>query len=412
MVRDLHASDIIETSVLHFYGWWQFSVCLFAFMALMAIWWHIGRKQGDFGQVWLALSVFCWSLSGAFEIGFSLVMDDDYKKLESYFRQSNTHQPELVPSLGPPPPKDIETSIERISRSNHILEGFRSILSLFNSLFILLALPWFRYIPARIKPLIKSNIWPLLIGLPFAFSILPTITSMISNQSTILLSQLDVYYALLTLIFLGWVLWASFAKRRLFLLACLSIVCIFITLIAQFYKLFGSDINLTLFSAIFKTSLIMLFFALALSWVKELSEVILPSAERLFLSLSKNLSDRGKWEYTLNLQGYPDHKLREVQLSQSNYFLLEKFVTQKIADGQGWLEIKPKSDKRSSKQYDIRDHNELKRLLHSILDGLLGKQLWTNEHHLAPFKASFFETADNQSRKIRLKPPTSNLSLE
>ncbi|MFL1896849.1 hypothetical protein ACJRPK_14175 [Aquimarina sp. 2-A2] len=60
-----------EETIL-FYGWWQFAACLFAFIALMAIWWHIGKKQNDFGQVWLALSILCWSLSGLAEIYFTL----------------------------------------------------------------------------------------------------------------------------------------------------------------------------------------------------------------------------------------------------------------------------------------------------------------------------------------------------
>ena len=56
--------NLIDIRLQLFYGWWQFVVCLFAFAAMMAIWKHIGRKQGDFGMVWLALSVLCWNISG------------------------------------------------------------------------------------------------------------------------------------------------------------------------------------------------------------------------------------------------------------------------------------------------------------------------------------------------------------
>jgi len=51
-----------------FYGWWQLTVCLFAFLALIAIWYHLGKKQNDFGQVLLACSILCWSVSGGMEI--------------------------------------------------------------------------------------------------------------------------------------------------------------------------------------------------------------------------------------------------------------------------------------------------------------------------------------------------------
>ncbi|MEO0583544.1 MAG: hypothetical protein AAF135_15070, partial [Bacteroidota bacterium] len=90
----------MNSEVISFYGWWQFSVCLFAFFALLSIWWHIGKKQHDFGQVWLALSVLCWGISGAFEIYFT----------------------------------------SRGITSGYVIDGWRSIWSLLNSLFILLAL--------------------------------------------------------------------------------------------------------------------------------------------------------------------------------------------------------------------------------------------------------------------------------
>ena len=61
----------MSPDILKFYGWWQFSVCSFAFMALVAIWYHIGRKQKDFGQLWLAFSVLCWSCSGLVEVYFA-----------------------------------------------------------------------------------------------------------------------------------------------------------------------------------------------------------------------------------------------------------------------------------------------------------------------------------------------------
>ena len=62
---------MINPDLLSFYGWWQFSTCLFAFLGLIGIWYHLGRKKGDFGQIWLALSILCWCISGLVEIYFS-----------------------------------------------------------------------------------------------------------------------------------------------------------------------------------------------------------------------------------------------------------------------------------------------------------------------------------------------------
>ena len=358
-----------NADIIQFYGWWQMTVCLFAFLALMAIWWHLGRKQGDIGQVWLALSILSWSFSGATEVYFS---------------------------------------VSGLSESNGVyLEGARSIFSLFNSLFILMALPWFRYLPNIFKPVIQSNYWKIIIGLPFIFSLLPTISRMVSGNPMAFISELDVYYALLTLSFLGFVLWESFEQRRLKMLAWLSLICIITTLIAQLYKLTGSAVNLTLFSAIFKTTLIMLFFALALSWVKELSSILIPDSKYLFLSFDRVKNEKQKFDHYILLKGIPG-KDQAIAVSQSHFNLLLKFA-QKNVSNSGWLEVKPKNDPRPNQQYDIKDHNEVKRLTTALLDGLFGKNQWTKEQHETPLKQAIFDTS--KERKIALAIPKENIII-
>ena len=361
----------VNSELLAFYGWWQFAVCLFAFLALIAVWWHIGKKQDDFGQVWLALSVLCWSISGALEV---------------YFTQNSSH-------------------------STTVLEGWRSILSLLNSLFILLALPYFRYLPKRLIQIIKSKYWIYIIGFPFLFSFFPTLSKMVSGKSFGIISELDVYYAILTLGFLGYVLWESFAKRRLKALAWLSLVCILITLVAQLYKLTDSSINLTLFSAIFKTSLIMIFFALALSWVKELSENVIPIAQHFHIGFVKQKNKKGKQEQFVLLKGLPGENERKVILTPALFELFKKFAERKKNRSDGWLEIKPKSYSGTKKEYDIKDYNEIKRLLAALLDGLFGKENWTQDHHLKPLRGILFEMSEKQKRKIRLAIPADNIQL-
>ncbi len=234
-------------------------------------------------------------------------------------------------------------------------DGWRSIFSLLNSLFILLALPWFRFIPKKIEHIIKSNYWIYIIGLPFLFSILPTLNKMIFGKSMGLISELDVYYALLTLIFLGVVLWGSFAKRRLQILAWLSLITIIVTLVAQLYKLTDELVNLTLFSAIFKTALIMLFFALALSWVKELAENIIPPSHQLFIRFFQE-KDQGRIAKFVVLVGLPGSEERKIKLNNASYDLFVRFAKKKMEEEKGWLEIKPKNN-QSNKLFDINDHN-------------------------------------------------------
>ncbi|MDW3195362.1 MAG: hypothetical protein R8G66_23500 [Cytophagales bacterium] len=358
----------IDQEILWFYGWWQLIVCLFAFMGLLAIWWHLGKKQGDLGQVWLALSILCWSLSGATEVIFI-----------SFF-QNPDHAP--------------------------YLNGLRSVFSLSNSLFILLGLPWFRYLPERIAPVIKSKSWTIIVLIPFGFSILPTISRVFFSREIGLIYEPDIYYGIFTLFFLGGVLWESFQKRRLKWLAWLSLTCILTTLLAQLLKHPSFEINPALLSAIFKTFLIMIFFALALSWVKELSEHVIPAAKYLQLQLIEEKHPTGKMEHRVKFFGIPNTQA-EFQLSPALFELLSKFI-QAFHDGEGWLEIKPKSDERTNRSYDIQDHNQIKRLLVGMLDGLYGKGQWNKELHELPLRQTLFEMSEKRERKIRLAIPAKN----
>ena len=364
----------VANQILVFYGWWELSTCFFAFVALIGIWYHIGRKQNDFGQVWLALSILCWSISGAVEI---LHVND-------FILNSN---------------------------SQIQIEGWRSILSLFNSLFILLALPWFQYLPKKFEPLIKSSYWKFIVGLPFLFSLLPTISKMYSGNSYAIMNELDVYYSVLTLGFLGVVLWTSFSKRKLHILAWLSIVFIIITFIAQLFKFSDSATDMLLFSAIFKTSLIMIFFALALSWVKEIAEIIIPASKNIKIEFSKNKTESGRYEHQVILNGINAAEENHITLSPSLYELLLKFAERKKSNSDDWLEIKPKGDQRG-KEYDINDYNEIKRILQRLLDGLFGKDNWTKNKHELPLKLALFEMSEKRERKIRLAIPSENIILK
>lgn len=369
--------------ILYYFGFWQTFTCLFAFIGLIAIWYHIGRKKGDFGQVWLALSILCWSISGMVEVEYG-------HQLSVYLASPDVNDPEWF------------------SSTEATLTGWRSILSLLNSLFILLALPWFRYLPKFLEPIIKSSYWPLIVGLPFLFSLLPTISKLVTGGGVQFISELDVYYSILTLAILGWVLWESFVKRRLKLLAYLSVVCIITTFAAQLFKLTSLEENQILFSAIFKTSLIMIFFALALSWVKDLTERIAIKSEDIYFHLSKVKTGR-TFQNTLATRGILDGSTKTINLTNKNYDLLSRFVTKRKSGD--WLEIKPKSDNRSGKSYDINDHNEIKRLLASVLDGIYGKELWSKTEHEQPLKAALFEISKEQERMIQLAIPADNCSI-
>ena len=331
------------------FGYWGAGACGFAAAALLGIWWHIGRRTGDRGQVCLAASVGLWAVSGVVEVAFA-------------GRLARAAELGLDPGA----------ALLRLA-------AWRSCLSLANSLFILLALPWFRYLPRGLQGLVTGATWPLVVGLPFALALLPTLRQLAGGAPAPLVSELDVYYALLTLGFLGAVLWTSFARRRLPALAALTVACVGMAVGAQALKLGAAPGAQVALAAVFKTCLVMLFFALALSWVRELTETarpVLAAAASLALLPGRRVRLAG-----LSDGPAPAGEVAPFTLTPALYDLLARFAerrTTEAPDG-GWLHIKPKHEARPRRAYDIRDHNEVRRLLHALLDGLYGAGNWARE---------------------------------
>lgn len=154
----------------------------------------------------------------------------------------------------------------------------------------------------------------------------------------------------------------------------------------------------------------MIFFALALSWVKELSENSIPKTADISLQFEVN-REKDKIERTVSFGGFSGRGIRKIRLTSAQYDLLHQFAKlQKTQEGH-WLEIKPKNGPSKNKRYDISDYNEIKRLLIALLDGLFGKGNWTKEQHLNPLKNSLFELSEKRERKIRLRLPPGNIHL-
>lgn len=154
----------------------------------------------------------------------------------------------------------------------------------------------------------------------------------------------------------------------------------------------------------------MIFFALALSWVKELSENTIPGTD--YISLFFEVLRKGdKVERTVSFAGFTGRGNRKVQLTSAQYELFHQFAKLRKTHPDDWLEIRPKSLPAKNKRYDIGDYNEVKRLLFSLLDGLFGKGNWTKEQHLTPLKDALFELSKRRERKIRLRVPPSNINL-
>lgn len=372
----------MNTDLYYFYGYWQIIVCSFAFLALLSIWRHITRgedwRERDFGLVWLAVAVMMWAFSGILEV-------------------------QQARALGGPQ-----------AFNPFPYEGLKSMLSIFNSAFILLALPRFRHIPRIVFPIVRSESWRLLVWITFIFAVLLTLLMLLGAvvpTKTTFVYSVDFIYAVFTLFFLGLVLWASFARRQLKSLSYLSAISILFTLAAQVLKLGGPEFWKILISSAFKTILIMLFFALALSWIEELSKAFYRTRpQEMHALLLKKKTRLQKLEYLLVLTVPPRIQTQQIQLTEKNFQLFQTFAQKRKTSGAdaGWLEIQPKSG--PPKTYDIKDYNQISRLLDAILNECFGLGGWTAEADKKPLKEALFEYGAN--RKIRLRMAPGNISME
>ncbi len=151
----------------------------------------------------------------------------------------------------------------------------------------------------------------------------------------------------------------------------------------------------------------MLFFALALSWVKDLIFPTVPISSELNLAIPKPGEGRD-----VILNGIPGREKIEISLSPMPLSLLRSFAVRRCESPDGWMEIKPKSRGISARKYDINDYNEIKRLLTALLDGIYGKDCWSKNLHEIPLKNALFEMSEKRERKIRLVLPRQNISLD
>ena len=365
-------------SLFRFYGWWQLMVGAFGSIALFAIWNHITKdqesKDKDFGLVWLALAVFAWAMSGLVDIFYvnTLLRND--------------------PS----------------SINNTAYEGMRSIFSMLNSALILLALPCFKHIPKAINGIVKSETWRFLVITTFIFSALITmlmILGIIVPSKVAFINSADLIYAVFTLIFLGLVLWSSFEKRGLKSLAYLSAICIACTLVAQVLKLEDAQFWKIFFSCTFKTILIMLFFALALSWVEELSKSYLPKPEDMHLVFIKKKNGLNKFIYSTILTIPPKIQTQQIVFTEKPFELFLKFAEKRMfaeTEKESWLEIQPRSHKKGD--YDIKDYNQINRILDNILNETYGPNNWTSEEERQTLKQALFDYQKNRKIRLRISP--------
>ena len=374
-----------------FFGYWQVVVCLFAFVALMAIWNNFSKNQlnntQDQGLWWLSFSILVWAFSGGLEIYYGIY----FESIQSNYKQQL------------------------------LLNSGRSLLSILNSTFILLSLPFFKYVPTvgPLKRIMEPASWKIWILTLAGFVLVLTCclttilyqlpsSSVSTNQFlTSATNMIDVFYAFLTLLILGITLWNSFDQRNFRALAILTVICIGFTVIAQVMKMGGYDFWGIFFSCTFKTMLIMIFFALALTWVaEEIEAEFIPEPASMLLSFAPLQNGRKqKIIFTLPNQFHSE----EIWMNQAPYQLLQKFAERRLNESpqEGWLKIKPKG---TNLKHDIASYNQIKSIFKDLLNHKYGKGNWS-EQELNFLRKALIERHQQKDGLYRLRLPAPSIQV-
>lgn len=381
-----------DKSVYIFFGSWQIVVCFFAFAALITIWLHFSRNQvasaRDKGLWWLSLSVLVWAFSGGLELAYVF----------NYEASTNKTDFDIAANSG------------------------RSILSILNSTFILFSLPYFKHKPATavFERILEPKSWSFWIKIIAAIFILLTVSTTIFSLSmsnagsqvadTLLktINVADILYAFLTLIILGIALWTSFDARGLRVMAALTVFCIAFTFVAQVFKILDNDFLGIFFSCAFKTMLIMIFFALALSWVaEEIENEYLPKLDALSLDVL-NAPEGKKSMIILSIP--PAILNQQISMNKAPFIVLESFARKRKTEGEkgGWLKVKPKN---ADTRHDIKDYNQIKSIFKEILNHLYGKGNWSNQE-LNFIRKSLIERHPQKEGFYRLRITPSKIKFE
>ena len=364
-----------------FFGYWQIIVCLFAFAALMGIWHHFTTHRPDStqdkGLVWLAMSVLVWVFSGILEVLFS-------------------------------------TGILELEKESILIHGSRSTLSILNSTFILLSLPYFKHKPNQesINRLLEPRPWTFWVSVITVLFILLTLLFTIfltyipteqwyGEEPALLrtINVIDVIYAFLTLAMLSLVLWYSFEARNLRILAWLTIVCILFTIGGQAFKMLANDFWGVFFACTFKTMLIMIFFALALSWVAEaLEEEYLPELGAIKIAFPGQLNGK---KHLIKLHLPPNLENQSIWFNPAPYLMIFKFAERRRSEApnEGWLKMKPKG---VNTRHDIGSYNQMKSIFKEVLNHQHGKGNWSN-HELNFIRMALIEKHPHKDGYYRLR---------
>ncbi len=366
------------------------ALSFFASLILFFIWKYIHNKKktSDHGILFISLAMFTWFLSAMLMI---VVTNDDI---------------------------------------NIILNGLFSTL---NSGFLLLAFMYFDHKPIFFSRISSKSQWKnfvmLICILVFIINIASLLYIKITGNVTIVKWAVlpDLILSFITVVILGFSLFETFKNRKLVWVGRMSILVVLLIVSTQLigvceefgYDLFvkrkfdGYDISLTALFIRFiaRALLIIIFFALASSWLFELLHLPRPQ-DFDFRMYVANDEEKNKLciEYTLR----PNIINRKILLSNSKptnpYLLLTKFAYhRKYAsdEEEQYLIVAPRGVTRGKatplqrEKIDIYDHNQMTQIIN-----LLNSEGITNMQH-----GDLFEKTNFRQYRLRIHPDNIKIDL-
>lgn len=239
-----------QKTIKIFFSIWVIFVGAFSALGLFILWRNLiaDEKQGktDKGLLWLSLSLMIWVIGGI-SILISLLVTE---AADGAAKEDAPKWPTIIIAA----------------------------ISILNGVFILLSFPYFRHKPTYIKVALDSPLYPVAVWIlgGVVFWLIPVSLVISGTAEDEAIYVFDTVFAVFTLGFLGYMLHHTFQKRRIRHLGSLAIVVLVITIIAQALKIGGEPVAFYryLTAAVYMSLLVMLFFALAYSWLKEKGEKI------------------------------------------------------------------------------------------------------------------------------------------
>lgn len=316
---------------------------------LIAIWLKIQKTKDqesknektvyDYGLIWIACAIFCWTLSGTWLL--------------------------------------LKETVIRYS-SEELYQGIRSLISTFNNMFLLLSLPYFDHGPEKLNLIQDYHRYTrIIIIFSAVICLLTSILILVGPDKDEIILLPEFFYALITILVMGAALIKTFYIRDFKIIMIFTGISIFIMICSQVPEIWPSlknNFDEWLFQylhLVSKVTIMTILLALAMSWVEVVAKR--PQSKEMSIRILGIKNNKGQVEITVP----PDLVNHRAEFNLTPFEYLLKFLTRRIqyeSADEAWLSVKK----------DIHDCKNIRRIIDEIgckiNASILRTELFDNDH--------------------------------